>query len=99
MEPEATKTKEREKGGKVIDEDRTPIDPPPRPSKGCGGAECEVSFSRGVTLNLGDREFMRITIGLKMPAPKNPAAIERAFEVTRKWVDAKLEAEADAAPK
>jgi len=100
-DPEATATKERKKSGRVVEEEAGPMpDPPPRPSKGgCSkGAECEVTFARSATLNLGNYESMRIEVALKMPCPVVPSAIEKAYALSKTWVDGKLEAAIAEAP-
>jgi len=56
-----------------------------------------VSVERGVTLNLGDYESMRFSVGLTMPCRAEVQAIQRAYDVALAWVDARVNEEVEKA--
>jgi len=51
----------------------------------------EILYEAGATLNIGNYESARITVGIRVPCYREE--IPSAFEAAKSWVEAKLEAE------
>lgn len=53
------------------------------------GKLCEVHVQGGVTLNMGDHEFAKITVGITVPCAKE--GLDDTYEFATDWVSQKLE--------
>lgn len=51
----------------------------------------EVFYEAGATLNMGNYESVRLTIGIRMPCYREEA--NEAFDMAKAWVESRLEQE------
>jgi len=83
----ATKTK-----AKVVTPVKEEVEsiPAPAPSSPTDRFIAEVTYSGGVTLNMGNYESGRVDVSLRLPSAFNPTAIERTYQMARSWVQERL---------
>lgn len=57
------------------------------------GTPAMISFEAGLTLNLGNYESAKVTVGLKLPC--DPRDLDAAYEKGKQWVAHRLQSEVE----
>lgn len=61
-------------------------------------AHAEVTYSAGITKSLGNFQFARIDVGLKMPCAPDAENVQATYESVVAWVDTRAQQLTDQLP-